>query len=149
MISLIQRLSNDPINIPKTYMENLNLALFQAAVLNPDGKRVRRVLSINEILGTSPDGNVMFIPVFEWDPGTDQVKFKGIGSSALFVTKILEKRGMKRKDEGLLYEELELRSKILEKMLEQKIFNYYDVFNSLSHCNEIGLEEFYKELRRQ
>ena len=146
MVPLIQRLSNNPINIPKTYMPNLNLALFQAAVLNPDGKRVRRVLSINEILGLSKDGNVMFIPVFDWDAGTDTVRFKGRGSSALFISKLLEKRGMKRKDEGLLYEELDLRAKILEKMLEKKIFNYYDVFNAISHCREIGLEEYLKEL---
>ncbi len=149
MVPLIQRLSNDPINIPKTYMPNLNLALFQGAVLNPDGKRVRRVLSINEILGLSKDGNVMFIPVFDWDAGTDTVRFKGRGSSALFISKLLEKRGMKRKDEGLLYEELDLRTKILEKMLEKKIFNYYDVFNAISHCREIGLDEYLKELDMQ
>ena len=149
MVPLIQRLSNAPISIPKTYMENLNLAIFQAAVLNPEGKRVRRILSINEILGISNDGNVMFIPVFNWDPGTDTVRFKGRGSSALFISKVLEKRGMKRKDEGLLYEELELRSKILEKMLEKKIFNYYDVFNAISHCREVGLEEYLKELDSQ
>ncbi|MCH7967178.1 MAG: type II/IV secretion system ATPase subunit [Thaumarchaeota archaeon] len=149
MVPLIQRLSNDPINIPKTYMPNLNLALFQAAVLNPDGKRVRRVLSINEILGISRDGDVMFIPVFDYDAGTDTVRFKGRGSSALFISKLLEKRGMKRKDEGLLYEELELRAKILEKMLEKKIFNYYDVFNAISHCRDIGFEEYFKELEMQ
>jgi flagellar protein FlaI len=149
MVPLIQRLSNDPINIPKTYMPNLNLALFQGAVLNPDGKRVRRVLSINEILGISNDGNVMFIPVFDWDAGTDTVRFKGRGSSALFISHVLEKRGMKRKDEGILYEELELRARILEKMLENKIFNYYDVFNAISHCNEVGLDEYFKELEMQ
>ncbi|CAD6519354.1 conserved hypothetical protein [metagenome] len=146
MVPLIQRLSNAPINIPKTYMENLNLALFQAAVLNPEGKRVRRVLSINEIIGISNEGNVMFIPVFDWDAGTDTVRFKGKGSSALFISKVLERRGMKRKDEALLYDELALRAKILERMLEKKIFNYYDVFNAISHCREIGLEQYYKEL---
>ncbi len=149
MVPLIQRLSNDPINIPKTYMPNLNLALFQAAVLNPEGKRVRRVLSINEILGLSADGNVMFIPVFDYDAGTDSVRFKGRGSSALFISKLLEKRGMKKKDEGLLYDELDLRAKVLEKMLEKKIFNYYDVFNAISHCREIGLDEYLKELDMQ
>jgi len=82
MVSLIQRLSNDPINIPKTHMENLNIALFQGAVQGPGGKRVRRVLSINEILGYNPQGNnIMFIPVFNWDPGTDTTKFRGKGSS--------------------------------------------------------------------
>ncbi|KAF6243110.1 flagellar protein FlaI [Nitrosopumilus sp. b1] len=147
MVALIQRLSNDPINIPKTHMENLNIALFQGAVQGPGGKRVRRVLSINEILGYNPDGgNIMFIPSFSWDPGTDEVKFKGKGSSALFISHVLHKRGMSRKDEGKLYDELELRAKILERMMEKKIFNYYDVFDSISHCREIGLEAFYKEL---
>lgn len=147
MVSLIQRLSNDPINIPKTHMENLNIALFQGAVQGPGGKRVRRVLSINEILGYNPDGgNIMFIPVFNWDPGTDVVKFRGKGSSALFISHVLQKRGMSKKDEGLLYEELDLRAAILERMMEKRIFNFYDVFDSISHCREIGLEAFYKEL---
>jgi len=147
MTSLIQRITNPPMLIPKTNIENLNLALFQGAVQGPDGKRVRRVLSINEILGyNSEANNIMFIPVFNWDPGTDTVKFKGKGSSALFVQKVLEKRGMHRRDEGLLYDELALRAKILDKMIEKKIFNFYDVYNGISHCREIGLEPYLKEL---
>jgi len=147
MTALIQRITNPPMNIPKTNVENLNLAMFQAAVTGPDGKRVRRVLSINEVIGYNPEGNnVMFIPVFNWDPGTDTVKFRGKGSSALFISKLLEKRGMSRKDEGLLYEELALRTKILDKMIEKKIFNFYDVYDSISRCREIGLEQFLKEL---
>lgn len=147
MTSLIQRITNPPMLIPKTNVENLNIALFQGAVQAPGGKRVRRVLSINEILGYNAEGgNIMFIPVFNWDPGTDEVKFRGKGSSALFVQKVLEKRGMSRRDEGLLYEELQLRANILQKMMEKRIFNFYDVFDSISHCREIGLEAFYKEL---
>jgi flagellar protein FlaI len=147
MTALIQRITNPPMNIPKTNVENLNIAMFQAAVTGPDGKRVRRVLSINEVIGYNPEGNnVMFIPVFNWDPGTDTVKFRGKGSSALFISKLLEKRGMSRKDEGLLYEELALRTKILDKMVEKKIFNFYDVYDSISRCRDIGLEQFYKEL---
>ncbi len=53
---------------------------------------------------------------------------------------------MSRKDEGLLYEELALRTKILDKMIEKKIFNFYDVYDSISRCREIGLEQFMKEL---
>lgn len=147
MTALIQRMTNPPMNIPKTNVENLNIALFQGAVSGPDGKRVRRVLSINEILGYNPEANnVMFIPVFNWEPGTDSVKFGGKGSSALFIQKILEKRGMSRKEEGALYEELEFRAKILDKMIEKKIFNFYDVYQSISRCREIGLEPYMKEL---
>jgi len=116
-------------------------------VQGPGGKRVRRVLSINEILGYNPEGNnIMFIPVFNWDPGTDTVKFRGRGSSALFVSKLLQLRGMDKRDEKLLYDELEIRSQILEKLVDKKVFNFYDVFDSISHCREIGLEPFLKEL---
>ncbi|MDE1762852.1 MAG: type II/IV secretion system ATPase subunit [Thaumarchaeota archaeon] len=147
MTALIQRITNPPMNIPKTNVENLNIALFQASVTGADGKRVRRVLSINEVLGYNPEGNnVMFIPVFDWDPGRDEVKFRGKGSSALFISRVLEKRGMSRKDEPLLYEELAMRAKILDKMVEKKIFNFYDVYDSISRCREIGLDAFMKEL---
>ena len=34
---LIQRLCGDPINIPKTYVDNLNLVIIQSAIKRPDG----------------------------------------------------------------------------------------------------------------
>ncbi|MGQ0605366.1 MAG: type II/IV secretion system ATPase subunit [Candidatus Nitrosotenuis sp.] len=146
MSSFLQRLTNPPIAVPKTHVDNLNIALFQAAVHGPDGKRMRRVLSINEILGYNGEENkVMYVPVFNWEPSTDSVRFRGRGSSALFQ-KILGMRGMNRKDEVLLYDELVFRAKIIDKMIEKKIFNFYDVFDSMVHCKEIGLEAFMKEL---
>jgi len=147
MISMLQRLTNSPINIPKTHAENLNIALFQGAVHNASGKNVRRVLSVNEILGyDSTEDKIMYIPIFNWDPSLDIINFRGKGSSALFTKKLLEKRGMTRKDESLLYDELVLRAKILDRMIEKKIFNFYDVYNSIVHCNQIGLDAFLKEI---
>ncbi len=147
MSSLIQRLTGEPMKIPKPNVENLNIALFQAAVQGKDGKPVRRVLSINEIVGYNGGADsVMFVPVFTWDPASDTVTYRGKGSSNLFITKILLKRGLSRKDEGSLYDELELRTKILETMIKKKIFNYYDVYDRIVQAKEIGLEKFKKEL---
>jgi len=147
MSSLIQRLTGEPMRIPKPNVENLNIALFQAAVQGKDGKPVRRVLSINEIVGYNGGADsVMFIPVFTWDPSTDTVTYRGKGSSNIFLTKILLKRGLSRKDESGLYEELELRTKILETMIKKKIFNYYDVYDRIVMAKELGLERFKKEL---
>src|SRR5579885_183821 len=147
MSSLIQRLTGEPMKIPKPNIENLNVALFQAAVQGKDGKPIRRVLSINEIVGYNGIADsVMFIPVFTWDPSSDTVTYRGKGSSNLFLTKILLKRGLARKDEGSLYEELELRTKILELMIKKKIFNYYDVYDRVVQAKEIGLAAFKKEL---
>jgi flagellar protein FlaI len=44
---LIQRLCGDPINIPRTYVDNLNLVVIQSAVKRPDGQLVRRMISCN------------------------------------------------------------------------------------------------------
>ncbi|MEW6604440.1 MAG: type II/IV secretion system ATPase subunit [Thermoproteota archaeon] len=147
MSSLIQRLTGEPMKIPKPNVENLNIALFQAAVQGKDGKPVRRVLSINEIVGyNGAADSVMFVPVFTWEPASDTVTYRGKGSSNLFLTKILLKRGLSRKDESSLYDELELRTKILEIMIKKKIFNYYDVYDRVVQSKEIGLEKFKKEL---
>jgi len=148
MSSLIQRLTGEPMRIPKPNVENLNIALFQAAVQGKDGKPIRRVLSINEIVGyNGATDSVMFIPVFTWDPGTDTVSYRGKGSSALFVSKLLVKRGLARKEEAILYDELDMRAKILETMIKKKIFQYYDVYDSLVIAKEIGLTNFLKKIQ--
>lgn len=145
--SLIQRLTNDPIKIPKTNIDNLNLALMQGAVQGPDGRLVRRVLSINEIVGyDSSVDNILFIPLFNWESATDTVTYKGKGSSALFANKILQARGLTKKNEGLLYDELEKRAEILTELANKKIFNYYDVFEHIAKVNEIGVDSYMKEI---
>lgn len=145
--SLIQRVTGTPINVPKSHVDNLNIALFQSAVQGKDGRMVRRVMSINEIVGyNAAADNVMFIPVFNWDPSTDSVIYRGKGSSSLFLSKLLVRRGMSRKDEGLLYEELELRTKILESMVKNKLFNYFDVYNRVAKIREVGLEAYVKTI---
>ncbi|MBI1829090.1 MAG: type II/IV secretion system ATPase subunit [Thaumarchaeota archaeon] len=149
MVSLLQRITNPPIGVPKTHIENLNIAVFQGAVQGPDGKRIRRVLTVNEIIGYNSDvDKVMYVPLFNWEPFTDTVKFRGKGSSALFKTKILQNRGLSKRDEVVLYDELTFRAKILDKMIDKKIFNFYDVYESISRCGEIGLDAFYRELEQ-
>jgi flagellar protein FlaI len=147
MSSLIQRLTGEPMKIPKPNIENLNIAFFQAAVQGKDGKPIRRVLSINEIVGYNGGADsVMFIPVFTWDAASDTVTYRGKGSSSLFLTKVLLKRGLARKEESSLYDELELRTKILETMIKKKIFNYYDVYDRIVQAKEMGLDAFKREL---
>jgi flagellar protein FlaI len=147
MTSLLQRLTSEPINVPKTHAENLNIGLFQGAVQGKQGKTVRRVLSINEIIGYDPaSDSVMFIPVFNWDPGDDRVLYRGKGSSALFITKLLMKRGLSRSDEALLYDELELRASIIKHWINNKLFDYYDVYQEITKVDEIGLDAYVERI---
>lgn len=145
--SLIQRLTNDPINIPKVNIDNLNIALMQGAVQGPDGRMIRRVLSINEIVGyDSQVDNILFIPLFTWESANDTVTFKGRGSSALFSNKLLQLKGLSKKEEGTLYDELEKRTMILNNLVERKVFNYYDVFEHVAKVDEIGVEQYLREI---
>jgi flagellar protein FlaI len=144
--SLTQRLVNPPINIPRSNIDNLNVALFQSAVTNNVGKTVRRVLSINEIIGfDSSTGSILVVPLFNWDPETDLVNFSGEGTSQLFKEKLLLMRGMAENQEHELYEEMELREQLLSGLVERKIFNYFQVFNEIAKANHIGIENYLKE----
>jgi flagellar protein FlaI len=137
---LIQRLTADPINIPKTYVDNLNFVIIQSAVRRPDGKLVRRVLSINEVLGFNPDkGGISFIEAFSWDPVTDTHVFSAMGSSYILENKIATRLGIPGKKKKVIYDEIEKRAKILERLNEEGITNYWEFFNTIAKITKSGL----------
>ncbi len=137
---LIQRLTADPISIPKTYIDNLNFVLIQSAVRRPDGKLVRRVISVNEILGFNPDkGGISFIEAFSWDPVSDSFVFSGKGSSYLLEQKIATRLGIPAKKKKIIYDEVEKRAKILEKLSNEGIVGYYDFFNTVAKITKHGI----------
>ena len=137
---LIQRVTADPINIPKTYIDNLNFVLIQSAVRRPDGKLVRRVLSVNEVIGYNPDkGGISFIEAFSWDPVTDSFVFSANGSSYLLEQKIATRLGIPGKKKKVIYEEIEKRAKILERLSDEGIVNYYDFFDTVSKITKHGM----------
>ncbi|AKB77646.1 Flagella-related protein FlaI [Methanosarcina horonobensis HB-1 = JCM 15518] len=137
---LIQRLTADPINIPKTYVDNLNFVIIQSAVRRPDGKLVRRVLSINEVLGYNPDkGGISFIEAFSWDPVTDTHVFSAMGSSYILENKIATRLGIPGKKKKAIYDEIEKRAKILERLNDEGIVNYWDFFNTIAKITKSGM----------
>ena len=92
---LIHRLTGHPINIPKTYVDNLNLVVIQSMVRLPNGKDGRRIVSINEIVGYDPSSDSFsFIEVFRWDPANDSFEFTGYMNSYLLEEVIALKRGI-------------------------------------------------------
>ena len=81
---LIQRLTGHPINIPKTYIDNLNLAVIQSLVRLPNGKDGRRIISVNEIVSyDSATDSSSYIEVFRWNPADDTYEFTGYMNSYL------------------------------------------------------------------
>ena len=145
---LIQRLTGNPINIPKPYLDNLNFAWFQASTYSKTGLLVRRMTALYEIVGYDPNtDSVSAIPVFTWDPSTDRFIFSGRGSSYLLEEKIARLRGLSRRDYRLIYDELETRAAFLRELVERKVFDYFQVFKAITRAESMGVERALSELR--
>ena len=140
---LLQRITGHPINVPKSYLDNLNLVVIADAV-QYKGERVRRLTSINELVGfDSETGNVQYIEVFAWNPINDTFDFKGKGASYLLEQKIAKSRGIpSKKVFKTMYGEIDRRANMLKKVDQLGINNFYDLFNVMSKMRKRGLMDF-------
>jgi archaeal flagellar protein FlaI len=137
---LIQRLTGDPINVPKSYIDNLNVAVIQSAVKTPSGGMGRRMLSISEIVGfDSTTQSYLFVESFRWDSITDTFQFTGENNSYLLEYKIAPKLGIPPHKKRQIYARVERRAKILQKLGKQGVKNFYDLLNVLSKAQKEGL----------
>ena len=145
MAQLFQRLTSYPINVPKTHIDSLNLVVFQARI-EKNSRLIRRVTSINEILGYSADeGRVSFMPSFIYDFDRDSISFTG--ASLLLEYKVLSARGWGRDKLPNLYEELMKRAKILEYLAENHP-KYEHVFKTVNEVNRRGVSHVYERIMR-
>jgi flagellar protein FlaI len=138
---LIQRLTGDPINIPKTYIDNLNLVIIQSAVRLADGRSARRVMSINEIIGYDPiSQSFSFLEAFRWNAANDTFEFPGYMNSYLLEQIIALKRGIPPHKRKAIYNEVERRARIFEKLHKEKgITDFHEFFQILSEAKHQGL----------
>jgi flagellar protein FlaI len=137
---LIQRLCGDPINIPKTHVDNLNIVIIQSAVRRPGGGTVRRMLSINELVGYDPQTQgFSFVEMFHWDPVTDQHVFTGNGSSFLLENKIATMLGIPESKRNEIYYEVEKRANILKRLHNAGYIRFWDLFHMIAKIKKQGL----------
>jgi flagellar protein FlaI len=133
---MIQRFTSDPINVPVTFMDNLNVCMIQMAVYNK-GRMLRRVLAIEEIEGYNEQaGGVLTRRVFNWDPVKDLHQFRGRNNSYILEQKIAEKAGYA--DKRKIYEDLDIRTHVLDRMIQLGIYDYYEVNRIIARFNEEG-----------
>jgi flagellar protein FlaI len=134
---LIQRLTGEPINIPRAYVDNLDVVIIQAAVRQPGGAgMVRRVTSINEIVGYDPTSQCFsYIEAFRWNPATDVFDFPGYMNSYLLEEKIAMRRGIPPYKKKAIYTEVKRRAKIFQRLhQERRIKSYSEVFRILAEA---------------
>jgi flagellar protein FlaI len=137
---LIQRLCGDPINIPRTYVDNLNLVIIQSAVKRPDGQLVRRMISVNELVGFNPETQgFTFVQMFTWEPVSDTFVWTGKGSSYLLENKIATMLGIPDSRKAEIYLEVEKRAKILERLHKAGYVKFWDLFHMMTKIKKQGL----------
>lgn len=122
---VIQRFTGDPINVPKTFMDNLDFVLIQLAV-ERNGRMLRRLTSIDEIEGYNREvDGIMARTAFVWKADEDVHVFKANRNSFILEEKIAKNAGYA--DTAQIYDEHERRKHILDRMVEEDIMDYYEV----------------------
>jgi flagellar protein FlaI len=120
--TLIQRLENPPISLPRALLTSLDVIVFQNAI-DIAGKTVRRMTSITEIVKLDPDTNqLIFMEPYKWISKTDD-RFEASGNSKIMTDIRLQNDW----SEIELCEELERRMLILNWMLKKNIRSYTEV----------------------
>ena len=136
---LIQRVTGNPILVPKTYVDNLNVIVICQQVRLANGSLARRLTSINEIVNyDSIADSFSFIESFCWNPLDDTFTFRGFQNSYLLENKIAPRRGFPEEKRRQIYKILKQRAEVLKRITEQGKTNFYEVYAILSKAYREG-----------
>lgn len=138
---LIQRLTGEPINIPKAYVDNLDCVIIQAATRAPGIGMVRRVMSINEIIGyDSVSQSFSFVETFKWNQAKDVHDFPGYMNSFVLEEKIAMRRGIPHFKRKAIYTELKRRARIFERIHKERgVTGFHEFFEILAEAHKQNL----------
>nr|MDO8134192.1 hypothetical protein [Candidatus Njordarchaeum guaymaensis] len=133
-----------PIDVPKSQISALNLAIFQARIRRGQ-KLIRRILSVNEIIDYDMEkGNLNYIPTFIYDPDTDHLR--ALGSSYMLENKVLEFRAWGKDKIPELYKEMRVRAEIFS-YLSQNYPRFVDVWKTVVKVQNEGVWNAYERVK--
>jgi flagellar protein FlaI len=137
--SAINRLENEPINVPRVMISALDILCVQG-VIYMKGKRVRRAINMIEILDIDPENKSLnTLEIFTWNPISDN--FNSLRESQVMET-IKDKRGWSKKQ---LDQALNRRKKVISYMVDKNIRDYDSVVNIIKEF-QINQERLMKKL---
>jgi len=138
IVSMIQRFTGEPINVPETFMDVADVALFQNRVKQGDDV-LRRVTSVQEIEGYSKEmDGVVTRQVFNWDPVEDEIVFQGMNNSFVLEEQIATLLGYE--DTRDIYDDLRFRADMIERAIQEGITGYHEVNDFISDFQRDGVE---------
>jgi len=119
--SIVYRLENPPISIPRVLIQALNLVAIHNQ-LRVQGRRARRITELVEIVGIEPTSlEVITNRVYRWEPAGDLFDF---GGHSNLYEKIMDMEDMTR-DEVVF--ELNRRSEVIDWLVRNNVRQYIDV----------------------
>jgi len=147
IVSMIQRFTSEPINVPETFMGVADVALFQNRVKQGDDV-LRRVTSVQEIEGYSKEmDGVVTRQSFYWDPVEDDIVFQGMNNSYVLEEQIATLLGYA--DTRDIYDDLQFRARIIERAIQEGIVGYHEVNELISNFQRDGVEGLPFNIHRQ
>jgi flagellar protein FlaI len=138
---LIQRITGEPISVPRAYLDNLNIAVLMGMVRLPNGKVGRRITSIAEIVGWDPlTQSFNIAEAFHHDEANDKFEFTGYMTSFVMEFKIAPRLGIPANKKGKIYEEIDRRARILQELHQVRgVRGFYEVLEVLGKAQQQGL----------
>jgi flagellar protein FlaI len=129
MDTLIDRLITEPINLPPTLLEILDIVIFVSRVKKA-GKSLRRITGIEEMAGMDYDTERPLVNKFaKWNPKDDE--FEIVGKS-IVLKKIMDRMGISKAE---IDADIKNKAKVLEWLTENKVFDYISVGKYLAEYN--------------
>ncbi|ELZ91355.1 type II secretion system protein [Haloferax mucosum ATCC BAA-1512] len=138
IVSMIQRFTGDPINVPETFMDNCDIALFQNRVRRGNDI-LRRVTSVQEIEGYSKEmGGVVTREAFYWDPVNDEIVFQGMNNSFIMEQKVATLLGYD--DTRKIYDDIKFRAELVRRAIQENVLGYHEVNELIEDYQRDGVE---------
>lgn len=123
--SMVNRLENPPISIPRILLTALNFVIIQKHVRVGDSV-VRRITKIVELVGFEPETNELITnTVYEWDQRTDSFIYKG---HSFILDQLMEMKNMTHEE---MDAEIHRRVDIIKYVVEKDITDFREIANMI------------------
>lgn len=138
--TLVRRLETPPINLSSSLVESLNICISVTHV-KEQKKNYRRIRQVDEVIsvGKNKPGEVDANVPFQWDAEHDKMEFSGRS----YIFELMSKRiGQPIAN---LYDELEVRTKLLQRLYDDKPITYREfskLMNSYNKDPELVLKHY-------
>jgi len=124
--TMVNRMENDPINLPRALVGALDIVVMQAKV-KVGTKMVRRIKNITEIVGVDPDTEELITnKAYNWNPADDSYSYSG---HSYIYDKVQQSKNWSERE---MEREVKRRKMVLDYLEKEEIFNYKDFAHMIS-----------------